>query len=377
MRSLRVAGSFRTVRPAIRHVRHAALLAALSCTGLGAQPPAVPAADPLAAEIERWSASLKTDAAADEMSSQVRKGSLPAMVRTEDALRDGRRSLALLRLSLVRVNLAANRYRIEAPKALSTDPAELEAEWRRAGEALGADLAPRASALDGVRPAVVRAVGEASLAQIRAFYEASLDYGRATMPEYGLFYLGQARAQREFVAFCRTLAEPSLRPAPKVRSIGPELDALEGELLAAYRAPASIDRHDEFILASSLLKEARELDAAGLRYGALLRYGHAAVRTAMLRPPASGLEGEGLARTLDAWEARLASSAVDQTIGGLFLEMARADVAAAAPGKSSDTAVAVAGAALPLYAAALEPADPAGPAPEPRVTVTLVRWPYT
>ena len=298
------------------------------------------------------------------------------MTRTEDALRDGRRSLALLRLSLVRANLAANRYRSEAPKELSTDPAALEAAWKRVGEALGADLTPPSSALDGVRPAAVRAVAEASLPQIRAFYEASLDYARATMPEYGLFYIGQARAQREFVAFCRTLAEPSPRPAPPLRAIGPELDALEGELLAAYRPPASIDRHDEFILASSLLKEARELDAGGFRYGALLRYGHAAVRTAMLRPVAPGLEGEGLARTLDAWDVRLAASAADQTIGELLLEMARADVAAA-PGKSPATALAVAGAGLPLYAAALEPARPSARAPEPKATVTLVRWPYT
>jgi len=367
----------RTLRPAIRHFRHAALLAALVRGGLGAEPPAVPAGDPLATEIARWSAYLKSDAGADELSIQIRQASQPAMVRTEGALRDHRRALALLRLSLVRVNLAANKYRGEAPQALSTDPAALEAEWKKAGKELGADLAPPPSALDGVRPAAVRAVAEASIAQIRAFYQASLDYAGATMPEYGVFYLGQARAQREFVAFCGTLAEPSPRPAPPVRAIGPEIDALEGDLLALYRPPASIDRHDEFIVASSLLKEARELNAAGFRYGALLRYGQAAVRTAMLRPAAPGLDGEVLKRKLDAWDARLAASAVDQSIGELLVEMARADVSAAAPGKRPETAVAVVSAALPLYAAALEPARPSAPVPEPRVTVTLVRWPYT
>ena len=73
-----------------------------------------------------------------------------------------------------------------------------------------------------------------------------------------------------------------------MRRLSDELDALEGELLSAYKPPASIDRHREFIAASSTLKEARELDAAGLSYGALLRYLQAVLRVA----PADG-EGPG------------------------------------------------------------------------------------
>jgi hypothetical protein len=144
---------------------------------------------------------------------------------------------------------------------------------------------PRPDELAGVQPAALRALGEAALPQLRVYYDASLEYGRNTMPDSGLFYLGSAQAQRDFVAFARTLAERSSARAPAVRALEPELDALDKEMLAAYRPPLSIDKHPQFITASSLLKEARELDAARLRYGALLRYLQAAYRFAPCASP--------------------------------------------------------------------------------------------
>ncbi len=71
---------------------------------------------------------------------------------------------------------------------------------------------------------------------------------------------------------CRSLLVPGKRRTPALRSVRPEIEALESDLLTLYRPPVSIDRHQEFIVANSTLKEARELDAAGLRYGALLRW---------------------------------------------------------------------------------------------------------
>src|SRR6202035_5658668 len=261
------------------------------------------------------------------------------------------------------------------PAERRSEPA-FEAEWARMGGVLRADLgAPSAAAFDGVRPAAARALGEAALPQVRAYYQASLDYGKSTEPASGLYYLGLAQAERELAAFCRTLSAPSSLPPPPVRDLHAELDALEGELLAAYRPPASIARHGEFIGASSTLKEARELDAAGLRYGALLRYLQAAQRVAALRPPSPtplDLAAGALARRLRELDARLAASGVDDSLGRLFLETAEAEAAA-----SPSAAAEIAGDVLPRYFAALAPARPEPPKPAPRVTVTLVRWPYT
>ena len=208
---------------------------------------------------------------------------------------------------------------------------------------------------------------------MRGYYEASLDYGRSTMPDSGLFYLGTAQAQRNFAAFCRSLPSGAPLPPPAVRSLAPELDALEGRLLAAYRPPASIDRHVDFIVTSASLKEARELDAAGRRYGALLRYLQAAQRFAALTPPPADL-GD-LKPRLAQIDARLAASPSDQSLGRLFVEAAQADLAT--EGSNGAAASAIVQEVLPLYTAALEPARSAASKPDAAVTVTLVRWPYT
>jgi hypothetical protein len=335
-------------------------------------------ADPLAAEIARWSAFLRNNPASDEMWTQVKEGSQPALVRAEEALRDGRRLLALLRLASPRPNLSASAYLGERSPEQRKDPAAFEAEWTRMGRLLRDDLgAPSPAALDGVRPSAVRALGEAALPQVRIYYEASLEYGRNTMPDAGLFYIGAAQAQREFTAFCRTLSRPKTREAPPARALDVELDALAADLLAAYRPPASIDRHPEFIVASATLKEARELDALGLRYGALLRYLQASLRFAPLRPSPGPIEAAALASRLRELDRRLSASGIDDSLGRLFLEVAQADVAAAKPGETPAAAATIASDVLPRYFAALEPARPAAPRPAPRATVTLVRWPYT
>ena len=344
--------------------------------GLAAVPPE--AKDPLAAEIDRWSAYLQSNTSTDETWTQVKGAAGPLIQGAADALRDGRSQLALLRLATVRHYLSADRYLAGLSSGDLSNAAGLETEWTRVGRELRGDLgAVDPAALDGVRPASVRAIGEAAAPQVKVYYEASLEYGRNTVPRSGLFYIGIAQAQRELVSFCRALSRPSALAAPPLRPLSPELDALEGELLAAYRAPAAIDRHGEFIAASSMLKEARELDAAGLRYGAMLRYLQAALRLAPLRPPGKPLEAAALERRLQELDALLSSGGVDQSIGRLFLEAAQADVKSAAPGKSADTAQAIASDVLPRYFAALAPPRPEPVKPAPAVTVTLVRWPYT
>lgn len=319
--------------------------------------------DPLAARIERCTA----------------KECQPAA----EALRDGRRLLALQRLAAAWMDVAAQDYLRERPAAQRNDPAAFETEWARMGRVLRDDLGtPSPVAFEGVRPALARAVGEAALAQVKVYYEASLDYGQNTEPQSGLFYLGMAQGQHELATFIRTLEKPGPHRTPPLRALGADLDALEAELLAAYRPPASVDKHQDFIALSSTVKEARELDAAGLRYGALLRYLQAARLLALLTgPPASPENGaEMLAKRLQEFEKRLTTGDVDHSIGRMFLQAAQASIAQTAAGTSPAVAIAVVGDVLPRYFAALGPApSPLTMPPQatPQVTVTLVRWPYT
>jgi hypothetical protein len=348
----------------------ALLFALLACRGAGE---ASASRDPLAAEIERWSALLHSETATPGIRAEARQANQVTLARADKDLRDGRRLLALQRFAGVRESLAAAAYLSERPAGQRKDMAGFEAEWARMGGVLRENLgAPSASALEGVEPAAVRALGEAALPQVRAYYEASLEYGRNTMPDQGLYYLGAAQAQKELAAFCRTLSAPTPRRAPPVRPLHAELDALEAEMLAAYRPPASIDQHRQFIVASSTLKEARELDAAGLRYGALLRYLQAVQQLAPLRRAPAAPDAGALARRLRELEARLSAGGVDHSVGQLFLEIAQSEA-----GSSPEVAAAIVDDVLPRYFAALGPAPPAAPRPAPRVTVTLVRWPYT
>jgi hypothetical protein len=357
-----------------RKVSLGALLAIAAATLASAVPVARPSSsDPIAAEIARWSAFLKNNSSKDEMWTQVKEAVTPVLARAEDALRKGRRLLALQCLAAAQANLAASAYLQERPPAQHADSG-FEAEWKRMGNVLRADLrTPPPTALQGVQPAAVRAMGEAALPQVRIFYDASLEYGRNTMPDSGLFYIGSAQAQRDFAAFCRSISAPSPRPAPPLRSFANEIDRLEGEMLAAYKPPASIDNHADFIRAHAALKEARELDAAGLRYGALLRYLQAAQRMASIRKAPPTLRGAALAKRLEDFDARLSSGRFDDSIGRFFLEVARDEV----EGRSPATAASIATDVLPRYFAALEPTPPTAPKPDARVTVTLVRWPYT
>ena len=336
------------------------------------------AGDPVAREIRRWSAALRENTSKDETWLQIKKGSEPLLAGAEQALRDGRRLLALQRLASARAYLAAASY-VESPPAVRVaDVRGLESEWKRMGGALKDFLGkPDPGALEGVSPAAARALGEAALSQVRVYYDSSLEYGRSTIPGQGLFYLGLAQAQSEFVSLLRSLPASRGPGPPPLRSLHAELDALEADLLAAYRPPASIDRHSEFIAASAAVKEARELDAAGLRCGALLKYLQAAQRVSLLRGSVAPLSGAALAARLDELDTRLAASGSDDSIGRLFLQSAQAESASAAAGAPSPAASVIAGDVLPRYFAALSAPPPETPKPSPLVTVTLVRWPYT
>ncbi|MEO6195054.1 MAG: hypothetical protein ABIS20_18720 [Thermoanaerobaculia bacterium] len=372
-----------TISRTTSFVAAAALLAlAIFSPGLRAGQPAGPSAspskDPLAAEIQRWSVFLRSDAASRGAWAQVKPGGLAVLSRAEQDLRDGRRLLALHRLAMTRVDLATAAYMSQRSAAQHREMAGFEAEWARMGTVMRDDLGtPSPSALSSVRPAALRALGEAALPQVRAYYKASLDYGHNTMPDEGLYYLGTAQAQRELAAVCRQLSVPSRLPAPPLRALRAEIEGLQSDLLKAYRPPASIDRHSAFITANAALNEARQLDAAGLRYGAMLRYLDAAQMIVPLRPPAPPLAPGELRRRLREFDARLSAGGIDHSIARMALEGAQGEVASAPPGTSPAASTAIVTDVLPRYFAALEPARPEAPKPRSQVTVTLVRWPYT
>jgi hypothetical protein len=273
--------------------------------------------DPLAAEIGRWSSVIATDTRTDPLWLEARKSSEAALEQAEDALRHGLRLVALERLAAVNQLLGAALYVSQRPADERKSLPAFEAEWTRVGGVLHDVVSPggrTAESLATIRPALARALAELSTSQARESYAASLEYGRNTEPQYGLYYLGAAQAHRGFLELARAMPPSTAGRTPPLRVLRPDIDALQATLLTAYRPPASIDRHSDFIVASSALKEAREQDVAGHRHAALLRYLQAAQRTAMLRK-AEPADMSDVRRRLEELDSRLRNAGIDHTLG--------------------------------------------------------------
>lgn len=353
------------------------LLPALAMTAPSVSKGEDTAGDPLEADLTRWTTYVTNHPETTETWAQVKIVSEPALERAVSAYRQGHRYLALSRLMAVYPNLGASAFMDGFTEEALQDTTAFHEAWQRHATILREDLQPlHPGRFDGIRPAVARAVAEVALPQVREYYIASADFERATDPTSGYFYLGYALAQRDLAAFCRTWTDTQGK-TPALRGLQTELDALEDEVLRAYRPPASIDRHTEFILAGSFLKEARELTAAGLYHGALLRYLQAALRFDPVREDTGPHTTKELRERLEMLRPRLLAAGEDHTIGRIFLELAESELDASPPDSASAFAVAAVTDVLPRYFAALGPPPSRPDRPSPRVTVTLVRWPYT
>lgn len=332
------------------HQRH--MLAALTfALALGAAP------DPLEQTIER----LRHDAGDAKGETQTR------LDAASKALAKGRRLLAVYQTATILPSIEGTKFTSAFPEPERNSEASFEKVWKRES-ALNAE-----EKLPQLAPALVRAFAEGSLLRKRNFYNASLDFARSTTAESGFGYLGRAHGEESLITSLRALSTTSHPAAqPQLRPLGADLDSLQHLLLTAYHPPASIDRHDEFITASAVLKEARELDEAGLRYGALFRYLDAAQRTGRITgTPAAAPE---LREHLAKWRERVRTTPGDHSIAQLFLEFADADLET---GETPSMASSVDSVVLPRYFAALGPAPNTPTRPKAVAHVTLVRWPYT
>jgi hypothetical protein len=242
---------------------------------------------------------------------------------------------------------------------------EFDAFWTRSRTALAEANRKSSGSSPSDLPAAVEALAQAAEGQVMVLADASRAYERVTSPQAGFYYLGQARSDADWAAFCRSL--DVRRPADPVplRSIAPELARLQERANAAFQPPLSIDRHSQFIRFNATVKLAGELEAQGRRAGALYEYLDALQQLAAIAPAK-----EAAPESIEAARKRLAASPRDESLGLLFVERAEA---ASTPG----AAEAILGEVLPAYAEALAPRPPVPAPPPPAITVTLVRWPYT
>lgn len=339
---------------------------------------APPDGDPLASEIARWKTYVANNHDTDEEWVGIRQTVEPLLKKAAEALSNGQKYYALHILGSVRYMLAARQYLDSVPADARTQLTVLDADWKKAGQTINPVLEGKGLPTLAGQPAAVRAVAEVSLGEIRPYYEASLEYGRNTVADAGLFYIGSAFAQLEFARFCSTLSYEHPARQPDAPSLAQEMDGFENELLALYKPPASVDSHPLFIRTSGLLKEARELMSAGQTEGALYRYLNARLRLTGITGAGSPMTSEEAISRAAAAEKKFEEDPGDHSIARIFLEMGVSEAAdTGKDSKGGQTARAVFDVVLPHYFASLQPAKAQPPKLAPLVTVTLVRWPYT
>lgn len=198
-----------------------------------------------------------------------------------------------------------------------------------------------------------RALIESASSRADRLFAASRPYAKASSPFSGVYYLGEADANRRFADFVRNGGTPGARieKSPTHARMISALDALEHSMLDFFNGDVT---SPNAIPVSVRLKEARELLAAGRVDGAALLAIEA--RLTMTRrggpkgsyPPATIDPSASIASLLNSWAAD-EQPPMDQAI--------RTEV-------------------VPFWASLLAPAKDK-PESRAQVTVTLVRWPYT
>jgi hypothetical protein len=235
--------------------------------------------------------------------------------------------------------------------------------------AIGAPV-PRASSSLAL-PAFVDALASAAEGKAPATYRASRPFAEDTDLTSGLYYLGESQASMEYGAFVRALPWTSAPPRPAFRSIAAELDAYDADMTSRYETMRR-DDHPTYIVASAALKQARALDASGHYTGALFEYLLSKYVFSPLRGPASA--SASVERIAAARQALGADR--DHSIAEFFLQLAEEGVGGGSPAQLRNAA-AVLDDVLPAYQSAIAAASTTAAAAAARVTITLVRWPFT
>jgi hypothetical protein len=335
-------------------------------------------ADELAKDIQSWKEFVRTNTATDETSKYIRETAEPLLVKAEEALVNGKRFYALHVLGAIRGNLYSVKYVTALPLKTRREFPAFEEEWKKIGTQLDPVLSGKEKPdFNGLSDAT-RAIAEAAFSEVKVYYESSLDYGRDTDPDSGLFYLGLAQGQLDLARFYSRLKDARHSQSLADDQIADEVDEFEKYLLSLYKPPASVEQHPIFIRSSAMIKQAHELLAANMKDGALYRYLDARRRLSPITGAGSTISAADANRRAKDFETRLAKSSEDNSIAKLFVEMALVEASDTTPNsKGGETANVIFDDVLPHYFKALEPQKTKRLVPKPEVTVTLVRWPYT
>ena len=201
----------------------------------------------------------------------------------------------------------------------------------------------------------------------------------------GLAYNGLAKGMMEFAVWAAGLKFPAGAQST-IPSARAGISDLEKEVLQAYNRPGVAEQQIRFNQVNATLKFAGELDHAGKNEGALQQLLRAALAFGSLNGAAENQNNPGeVQKQLLAAKDRFSGNSNDQSIGQMYWEIAQSELAASASSKTYTTgnlrAAIIVSDVLPRYFRSMNGGTTAGAvaasASGAKVTITLVRWPYT
>jgi hypothetical protein len=340
------------------------------------------AASKVEAEAARLQQSLSENPVTDPDFASIASAAKAALESATEEARAGHVYLSLEKLALGFDYSQAARAGADKEAVVKGGLPAFEAMWGKANLQLSKFDEEAAKRDWGSVPQAVRALSETAQAKALPLLEGGRGFATATAPKDGLFYLGEARGEAEFARFCASLQFPQKHSAFALRSILPELAALQEKTNAAFQPPRSIDLHSRFIALNSSLKLAQDLNARKSFAGALYQYLEAVRQYAMLDGPLVEAAQQPVVKNeIAVKQKELAASLQDTSIPQLFLERAVGQITHRDGSEANPdewrSASAILHEVLPAYFA-VQKAAPATPAPTGNtITLTLVRWPYT
>jgi hypothetical protein len=334
------------------------------------------------AEVERLQQSLKEKPIQSPDLADLAKRIEQSLKDAESARAAGRLYLGLENLGQAEDYFQAVRTIEAKAEAIKDDLPAFEAEWGKASLEY-ASLDKQARQRDWGRfPAAVRALSESAQGRTIPLLEGSRGFATSTKPQDGLAYLGEAKGEAVYASFLYGLSVARKGAPFPLRSVLPELEALQEKTNAAFQPPRSIDMHPRFINLNATLKFARELDSSKAYAGAFYQYLEAVRHYGMLDAAVPDAAKQASLRTALADELKkVSASKRDDSIAQAFLEriqgwLNKPDGAAPSADEWQATQV-VLQQVLPAYYAALKPAALLQQRAGRTATLTLVRWPYT
>ncbi len=241
--------------------------------------------------------------------------------------------LSLYRLQAIWVDIMAQSYAASKKDVGKAGVEAFEREWQRLGVEL-TEKEKRLAASSVKSPSAIVALVEASLSQVRPYYQSGKLYGLNTTLEQGLYYMGLAPGLLDFALFCHSLRFKENKRPVDFRALDAELARFEAALLESYRQKDMVENQLLYARTNSTLKIAAELNREKRYTGAFQKYLESRMFLGLVgAPPVGAQEVARLASQVRQMENRLKNAATDQSLGLFYWEMVVAALNAPAGGQ--------------------------------------------